>query len=231
MIEPYYQEKDITIYNADCKDVISQLDEVDCVITDPPFSKHTHKNCRTNKDAAINYTSIDFDSITIDQINNIFNSISVKCKGWIISFMEWRYIVDIEKNPFTDFEFMRFGVWLKTNPMPQISGDRPAHGWDGIIYLRNAKTKPYWNGKGKHGNFYYSTVADGLHPTAKPLPIIRSIVENFTKKGDTILDPFMGSGTTLRACKDLGRKGIGIELDKKYVDIAIHRLKQEVFNF
>ncbi len=64
------------------------------------------------------------------------------------------------------------------------------------------------------------------HPTQKPLRLIRTLLEKY--KGQTILDPFMGSGTTLRAAKDLGRKAIGIEIEERYVEIAIKRLQQEV---
>ena len=69
------------------------------------------------------------------------------------------------------------------------------------------------------------------HPAAKPEPMLRRMIEASTKTGAIILDPFMGSGTTLRAAKDLGRKAIGIELDRKYCDIAVKRLAQEVLDF
>ena len=65
----------------------------------------------------------------------------------------------------------------------------------------------------------------------KPLKIIEDLIQVHSNENDTILDPFLGSGTTARACKDLGRKCIGIEISKKYCYIAIKRLGQEVFNF
>ncbi len=66
------------------------------------------------------------------------------------------------------------------------------------------------------------------HPTQKPTSLIRRIIIASSDKTDTILDPFLGSGTTARACKDLGRKCIGIEISKEYCDIAVKRLGQEV---
>lgn len=62
------------------------------------------------------------------------------------------------------------------------------------------------------------------HPTQKPLELMKWIIENYTSEGDTILDPFMGSGTTGVACKELGRNFIGIEINKKYYKIAEKRI-------
>jgi site-specific DNA-methyltransferase (adenine-specific) len=66
------------------------------------------------------------------------------------------------------------------------------------------------------------------HPTQKPLGLIRRIVESILPPGGVCIDPFMGSGTTLRAAKDLGRKAIGIEIEERYCEIAAKRMSQEV---
>jgi site-specific DNA-methyltransferase (adenine-specific) len=69
------------------------------------------------------------------------------------------------------------------------------------------------------------------HPAVFPEKLAMDHINSWSNPGDTILDPFLGSGTTARACKDLNRKCIGIEINQKYCDIAIKRLGQEVFNF
>ena len=78
--------------------------------------------------------------------------------------------------------------------------------------------------------FAPATTGSG-HPTPKPLDLITYMTRLSSRKGATILDPFTGSGTTLRAAKDLGRKAIGIELEERYCEIAAKRMAQEVFDF
>ena len=72
----------------------------------------------------------------------------------------------------------------------------------------------------------HRTVTNGVHPTSKPLALMYNLVQTIGSDAQTILDPFMGSGTTLRAAKDLGCKAIGIEIEEKYCEIAAKRMSQ-----
>jgi site-specific DNA-methyltransferase (adenine-specific) len=229
-VKPYYSEDGITIYNADCREVLPQLEPVDLVLTDPPFGEKTHAGMRNGHGE----NSIDFASVGSDFISDVFERCAPR--RWLISSIDWRHAAEIEAKPPAGLEFVRLGVWVKRNPMPQLTGDRPATGWEGIAFLHSLATKKRWNGGGASACYDFGTSRWGyfgpsLHPTEKPLPLISKLLSQFAEKSETVLDPFMGSGTTLRAAKDLGLKAIGIEIERKYCDIAIERLRQQAFSF
>lgn len=227
-MKPYYQDQFATIYHGDCRELIADLPEFASVITDPPFSETTHANAKTNKGAGSGVKAIGFDSFGIYEMGAILSILGRKSSGWVIASMDWRHIARMESEPPLGLRLMRFGVWVKPNPMPQISCDRPAQGWEGIAYFHRDDRKPSWGGGGTHGNFWLPVAQTEDHPTEKPLSMLLSLVERFTSQGDLICDPFMGSGTTLRAAKDLRRRAIGIERDEAYCEIAARRMAQEV---
>ena len=79
--------------------------------------------------------------------------------------------------------------------------------------------------------YYCENSQNGFHPNEKPLKLMYYLMKTFSNDNSIILDPFMGSGTTLVAAKELGRKAIGIEIEEKYCEIAVRRLAQEVLPF
>jgi site-specific DNA-methyltransferase (adenine-specific) len=74
----------------------------------------------------------------------------------------------------------------------------------------------------------WSATMDPQHPTVKPVGLLRQLVGMSTDAGETVLDPFMGSGTTLLACKVEGRRAVGIEVEERYCEIAANRLSQGI---
>ena len=219
---------DATLYCADCMDVLPTLERVDAVITDPPYSDSTHNNAKSNAGGGGGAKAIDFKAIDFKAIETLLDSCAALCDGWIIANMDWRHIAQLEFQKHHFYELIRFGVWVKTNPMPQISADRPANGWDGIAYIYPKNKKKTWFGGGCHGNWTGPVITNGDHPTGKPVDMVQSWVTRFTERSQTILDPFMGSGTTGVAAIQLGRKFIGIERESKYFDIACKRIEQAV---
>jgi site-specific DNA-methyltransferase (adenine-specific) len=214
-----------TLHHGDCLEILRTLPSgsVDCVVTDPPYSEKTHAGAR----ASIDKKLIGFSHISQEDLRAVLVECGRVCRRWVVATVDWRHIKDLEDSPPAGLRFVRFGVWLKTNGAPQFTGDRPATGWEAIVYLHKDGEKLAWNGGGHHGSFVLPKV-NGKHPTTKPLPMVEKWINWFTAEGDTILDPFMGSGTTGVACVQTGRKFIGCEIDEKYVEIARRRIAEAV---
>ena len=117
-------------------------------------------------------------------------------------------------------------VWDKGNC---TAGDLEAtygQQWEAVVFARRGRA-PLVGGRDRDILRYSrGDSAAYLHPTQKPIPLLRYLIGRHDAL--TILDPFMGSGTTLRAAKDLGRRAIGIEIEERYCEIAVNRLRQEV---
>src|SRR6185436_15606108 len=98
--------------------------------------------------------------------------------------------------------YVRTGAWIKPDAMPQMSGDRPAVGFEPAT-ICHAQGPMRWNGGGRQAAWTYGTckIDRPDHPCPKPVPLMVHLVTDFSDPGETILDPFMGSGTTLVAAK------------------------------
>lgn len=232
-MKPYYDRDGITIFHADCRDVLPTLERVDHVITDPPYAERTHKGALTNKveKAPEGYRQggsvlINFCSLSDDEFLTFTRECLRVASRWVVMTCDHRHAALTFNWP----EHIRLGAWVKLGPMPQISGDRPGSGHESVLVLHNKGAKR-WNRGGGAGVWTYPVLKDATKvfmPTQKPIELIRAFVSDFTDPGDLILDPFMGSGTTLRAAKDLGRRAIGIELEERWCEVAAKRLSQEV---
>jgi len=228
MTAPYYEDESVTLYLGDCRDVVAGMgdESVDAVITDPPYTERTHTKARTPDRQGVTA----FASITDEDLTEILAALGRVSRGWVVSTLDYRHAVAYDIAPPPGLKVQRLGVWVKTNPTPQLSGDRPAQGWESIAYMHRSDRRSRWNGGGAHGNFVSPIPPPEGHPTAKPLGMVSAWVQRFTNPGDTILDPFAGSGTTLRAALDNGRRAIGVELDERYCEVIARRLSQGVLD-
>jgi len=136
--------------------------------------------------------------------------------------------------------FRNLLVWYKTNPPPRMSKTNYLFANEYIVYAIRDKGKPslstfnFSSQSTMHNTFITSALqgkerlknSDGtaMHPTQKPLSILKKLIEVSSKEGDTVLDPFMGIGSTAVACKELKRNFIGCEINQKYVELSIERL-------
>lgn len=226
-MDPYYQDEHVTLFHGDCLEVLSHMsaETVSAVITDPPYAERTHSNARSNRAGGVKGIG-EFKGVSDEFLRDALTECGRVSQGWVIATLDYKHAVDLDNMPPSGLKCQRLGVWVKTNPTPQITGDRPGQGWEAIAYLHKTPGRSTWNGGGCHGNYILPTAPLGLHPTAKPLPMLRDMVRKFTNPGDIVLDPFAGSGTTLRAAIDEGRRAIGVELEERYCEIIAKRLSQ-----
>ena len=213
------------IYNTDCLEFMRSMPDscVDLVVTDPPYEIHTKGGGLGRRpvyeNGALGKISQGFDAeATLEQIArickkiNIFISCSTKQKPRI---MNWGYergcnIAEL--------------AWYKPNAAP-FTNNTFKSDLENIIYIREKGVKikgisrlfTHNCGKSKYG-----------HPTEKPLEIIEKLILVASSEGDLIFDPFMGSGTTAAACKEINRNFIGCEIEAKYCEIAEKRLRKTI---
>lgn len=235
--KPYYEEEGITIFHGDCREILPHLSNVDLVLTDPPYEAEAHTaQRRVKRDGGVmEVEPLEFLPIDTHTRRLVASHISKLATRWVLTFCQieaaplWRAEYEL-----AGLKYRRTCIWVKPDGMPQYSGDRPGMGYETFVAM-HANGKSQWNGGGRHGVFTFNKNDNGgypnEHPTTKPSKLVKELVELFSNLGGTILDPFMGSGTTLRAAKDLGRKAIGIEIEEKYCEIAVKRLRQEVLKF
>jgi site-specific DNA-methyltransferase (adenine-specific) len=214
-----------TLYCGDCLEILPTLTGVDAVVTDPPYSSATQSGSRTRNDSVFGGDSLVPFSITWEQLKERFDA--ARPKRWFIASVDWRHGIELEKNPPTGTRFVRAGVWVKQNSAPQFTGDRPAAGWE-FVACMHGPDKMRWNGGGKRGVWTTCVENQNGHPTPKPVKLMNEWINDFTDSGETVLDPFMGSGTTGIACIRTGRKFIGIEIDPGYFQIACDRIRREL---
>lgn len=244
---PYYEQSGVTIYHGDCREVLSCLRGADHVITDPPYSDYVHSKSRrggadappldgsgrTSQASFSRVKTLGFEALTDEVRLFVADWLSRHVTRWSLVFSDvestglWRDALVVG-----GLDYVRTGAWVKIGATPQFTGDRPAVGFEAIT-ICHPKGRKRWNGGGSHAVWSYPIVLNQshsdprLHTTQKPEPLMLELVRLFTDGGDTIVDPFMGSGTTLAAAKRLGRKAIGIELEERYCEIAARRLQQE----
>ncbi|MDE3796963.1 site-specific DNA-methyltransferase [Sinorhizobium meliloti] len=208
------------------------LEAVDHVISDPPYEAVMQDKwgtlSRNAPSSHVRHEELGF--VAIDEMRrDVALAVKRLCIGWGVFFCmaegvrAWRD--DIEAS---GAKYKRAMVWVKPDAMPQFNGQGPSVGHEMMVSAWYGKGHSSWNGGGRPGNFRHNknTPGGGQHPTQKPLPLMQELVGLFTNPGQTILDPFAGSGTTGVACAKMGRRFIGIELDPKYFDVACERIEK-----
>jgi site-specific DNA-methyltransferase (adenine-specific) len=207
---------------------------VDHTFTDTPYSERTHEGAKTAARKKVNYKTkqmgnlVEFKCITEEYLHTVLSEVGRLTGRWVLFFTDWLFMNGLYHTPPADLDFIRHGVWIKPNGAPQFTGDRPGMGWEAVAILHKRGKKKQWNSGGHHATWIHNIAHQNSYPgnngTTKPLNLIEQMIIQFTNEGDTILDPFMGSGTTGHAAINTNRKFIGIEKDKNQFIVAAERI-------
>lgn len=220
----------VEIWLGDCREILPALPKADHVFTDPPYEDELHEaigRIRRNDGremiqdlgfAGVNGSRAEYASILVEA-----------SAGWALIFTlaegvrAWRD--DLQA---AGAKWDTVLCWIKPDASPRFNGQGAARGFENCISVWCGKGYRSWNAGGKRGVYTHcvNQNRDGEHPTEKPVSLICELLVDFTKAGQIILDPFMGSGTTGVAAIKLGRKFIGIEREEKYFDIARRRISE-----
>jgi DNA modification methylase len=222
-VKPYYEEKGIQIWHGDCREVFpSIMRPIDCIVTDPPYGIAGMKSSlRVSRTSKGDYDTELFEDTPENVLNEIIPAIG-EMREHIGRCVMTPGQVNIHKYPAPD----HMGVFYY--PASCSVSRWGIRLWQPIFYYG----KDPYQGKLKNDSLVcVDSDRTGDHPCPKPIKSWKCLTARATIPGDMILDPYMGTGTTLVAAKDLGRDAIGIEIEEKYCEIAANRLRQEVLNF
>jgi len=199
---PYYQDDHVTIYHGNCREMLPML-TFDVIVTDPPYG--------------INFAGYNH--------GKVHGDIDDEAARWLLANTSPMVVFGV--NHFPEYLPSR-GAWSCWDKRTNENADKMFGSPFEMIWV-SGKDRPGKIYRIMHGGVVN---ADGGgvkrdHPTQKPVTLMVRIIGDWATAG-VIADPFMGSGTTLRAAKDLGRQAIGIEVDERYCEIAAKRMGQEV---
>lgn len=223
-----------SVVQGDCLELMKQLPDgcVDAVITDPPFESDAHTLGRRKLGDTFGGEIVEcplpFSPITDNQRSGVCSESARICRGWLLAFCQAEAVSVWQTSMNGNgVSYRRSMVWIKPDGMPQYSGDRPGMGYESIAAGWCGEGRSEWNGGGSHGVFTFNKSngsGPNIHPTQKPMALMLELISLFSNEGQTVLDPFAGSGTTLVAAKKLGRHFLGFEISEEYCKIARERL-------
>lgn len=247
-MNPYYSDDLVTIYHGDCMEVLADVRGVDLILTDPPYNVSD----RNGRDGTTSGRLKRKDGTA----RKVWRDFGEWDRGWsAIPFLGWAgdalrdggsllsFISEFTLPPFLSSGLNHRGLiyWRKSNPTPAFR-QLYVRAVEMIVWQVKtdaARSQPWtWNAGGYRPNVYEGPVLAGYsvvngdeprhHPTQKPLWLMRELLTVHSRAGDLVVDPYMGSGTTLEAAKSMGRRAIGSDLSEAYCEIAANRCRQEV---
>ncbi len=226
----------LTLIQGDILKVLPKIpdESVDLILTDPPYGVSSNTvivrkggKFGVAKDINLNFGDWDDSSLLWRALDDMVRVL--KPNGVMVIFYE-RLMLGILGKVLENkygFKVRHIGCWVKSNPTPQARKVKWQVGTEMfIVATKNHGSGHHFNFKlGQSPDYFIHSVSfKHYHPTQKPLELIKWIVSYWSFEDDVVLDPFLGSGTTMLACLELKRNCIGIEINPKYIEITKKRL-------
>lgn len=240
-MKPYYQDSAVTIYHGDCREVLPEITsnlQWDAsfegshihVITDPPYSERTHRGHFANLHSrdGMKRKDLGYGSISEPDCEAFADLFAKVSNGWIVWMHDHTLQPAIESSLASHDRYVFMPLpFVEPDGRVRLTGDGPSS-W--TIWITVARTRAL----SKWGTLPGAYIRQPGWERArfrmggKPIQLMNHLVRDYSRKGDIVIDPFAGGGTTLRAAKDLGRVAIGIEQDEKCCEFMAKRMSQEV---
>lgn len=227
MTDEAYKDEDVVLYHGDCVDVMKELGPVDAIVTDPPYNIDFEQNYYSNRkrknwsqyvDAALDY------GVLASEFWRLLKEpgSAYICVGYD-NYVDWyRAMAEV------GFNYPGYLVWDKGNAT-WLAGNY------GVKWKQRTELIMHWI-KGRpslalpdeHNILRYPRPASGQHPCEKPVELMERLIRQSCLVDGLVLDPFVGSGSTLVAAKLQGRRAIGVEIQEGWCKVAADRLRQGV---
>jgi hypothetical protein len=215
-VTPYYEDAFVTLYHGDCRAVLPAL-AFDVAVTDPPYG--------------LGFPYLSYDDTReslVALIGDVMPVLRVKaerafvlcCPTQIGLYPAADWVSCVTWNTTGSFGAFGYSQW-----MPVLCYGSDLDGFGNVNGMLKSDTLRISGGAGVG---FQRSRAEAEHTCPKPINVMRQVIQRFTPAACTVVDPFAGSGSTLRAAKDLGRRAIGIEIEERYCEVAAKRLAQEV---
>jgi site-specific DNA-methyltransferase (adenine-specific) len=241
MIAPYYQQDGITIYHGDCRELLPTLGKLQVVLTDPPWET-SERGIDINIPgvAPIRYGSHTVRRGDVGYFDiEVIKMIVSQCEGDCFILAGYKELADICK---AADPLRGVFVWHKANaPPPRFypakmdcsfivwtAKNSQLYGWQRWPSMIFSVPKPSTGCMSSER--YVDGTGHAIHPCQGPLSLYLQLLRPLPRES-IVVDPYMGTGTTLRAAKDLGGQAVGIEIEERYCEIAAKRMEQRVFDF
>ena len=211
-VRPYYQDECVTIYHGDTREITPMLGRFDLILTDPPYG--------------IGYNAAKLNLPDATERKDIAGDNDVELARWLMGML---YLAPsacvFGANNFPQLLPHR-GRWVCWDKRLTREADRMLGSAFEVAWT--SRTSGYDKMvRVLHGGVVNANGGKREHPTEKPISLLREIIESIFPDAKSVLDPFGGSGTTARACKDIGRRCVMVELEEEYCEAAARRMAQE----